>query len=389
MIFKVLYKLKGQPKILLVTETPPGTPNGFGVTLDTLFKDLDPDVIFTDAEFKEHGDDNGYLLAQIPFHRSKKYLFSLLIGKTPEWRGTFSTLWANKHIKKKYDFVYSFVYSSSCLKYGNWLARKFNAKHAVHIADHSSEFFTDKECVNIIINAEKRITIGHNMRDSYRDFFKMDDFSIIHNGVDTNKLPFDFEKRSNFNKENPFKLLFLGSLFENLHTECIEDVCLGVQRLSSNGYDINFDIYGQIVPSNMLNHYIDNRSVRYNGCIPSTDRFSLMENYDCLIVPSSFNHLKSKSYSYSIPTKLPEVLSSGLPVLIYGPKIMEAHRFCTRHNAGDKISERSIDALQEYFIKTMENYNEIRRNSVNLAKKIKEDFSGNTLRSKLVDILDN
>lgn len=374
-------------EILLVTETPPGTPNGFGVTLDTLFKDLDPDVIFTDAEFKDHGDQNGYQLAQIPFHRSKKYLLSLLIGKTPEWRGIFSRLWVSKHIKKKYDFIYSFVYSSSCLKYANWLAKRFNSEHIVHIADHSPEFFEDKECVRIIKSAKKRITIGNNMRDSYQDFYKLDDFQVLHNGVDSNEIPVDFDSRGEFGAENPFKLLFLGSLFENLHTECIEDVCEAVQQLSSNGHHIKFDIYGQIVPDNMLNHYIDNQSVRYNGCIPSSERFSLMEKYDCLIVPSSFNREKSHSYSYSIPTKLPEVLSSGLPVLIYGPKIMEAHRFCTRLDAGDKISERSIDALRDYFIRTMENYNEIRTNSGKLAIKIKEDFSGNSVRTKLVHIL--
>ena len=374
-------------EILLVTETPPGTPNGFGVTLDTLFKDLDPDVIFTDAEFKDHGDQKGYQLAQIPFHRSKKYLLSLLIGKTPEWRGIFSRLWANKNIKRKYDFIYSFVYSSPCLKYGNWLAKRFNSEHIVHIADHSPEFFEDKECVRIIKGAKKRITIGNNMRDSYQDFYKLDDFQVLHNGVDSNEIPVDFDSRDEFGPENPFKLLFLGSLFENLHTECIEDVCETIQQLCSNGHHIKFDIYGQIVPDNMLNHYIDNQSVRYNGCIPSSERFRLMEKYDCLIVPSSFNREKSRSYSYSIPTKLPEVLSSGLPVLIYGPKIMEAHRFCTRLDAGHKISDRSIDALREYFIRTMENYDEIRKNSFKLATKIKEDFSGNSFRTKLVHIL--
>ena len=66
---------------------------------------------------------------------------------------------------------------------------------------------------------------------------------------------------------------------------------------------------------------------------------------------------------------------------------MEAHRFCTRLDAGDKISDRSIDALREYFIRTMENYDEIRKNSFKLATKIKEDFSGNSFRTKLVHIL--
>ena len=66
---------------------------------------------------------------------------------------------------------------------------------------------------------------------------------------------------------------------------------------------------------------------------------------------------------------------------------MVSLRFCTRLDVGDKISERSIDALREYFIRTMENYNEIRINPGKLAIKIKKDFSGNSVRAKLVHIL--
>ena len=66
-------------RILLVTETPPGTPNGFGVTLDALFGNLDPKVLFTDKEFQEDVVGKKYLLAQVPFHQSKKYIISTYI----------------------------------------------------------------------------------------------------------------------------------------------------------------------------------------------------------------------------------------------------------------------------------------------------------------------
>ena len=59
--------------LLLVTETPPGTPNGFGVTLDCMFK-INHHVVYTDAVFKEFGDTLGYLLAQVPYHPSGRFL---------------------------------------------------------------------------------------------------------------------------------------------------------------------------------------------------------------------------------------------------------------------------------------------------------------------------
>ena len=46
-------------KILLVTETPPETPNGFGVTLKCLLKNTSHNVIYTDAEFEIVGFKSG------------------------------------------------------------------------------------------------------------------------------------------------------------------------------------------------------------------------------------------------------------------------------------------------------------------------------------------
>ena len=119
--------------ILLVTETPPGTPNGFGVTLDALFGDIKPGVIYTDQEFESSVNNEQYLLAHVPFHRSKKHLPSFLLGKIPEWRNHYSKRWIRSKNLSSYDIVYSFVYSGSCLTYGAWLSKFLNAKHYVHI----------------------------------------------------------------------------------------------------------------------------------------------------------------------------------------------------------------------------------------------------------------
>ena len=89
--------------ILLVTETPPGTPNGFGVTLNCMFRDINHQVLYTDTAFKEYGDSFGYLLAQVPYHRSSRFLPSFLMGMTPEWRGLYSSSWIKKHLSEKFS----------------------------------------------------------------------------------------------------------------------------------------------------------------------------------------------------------------------------------------------------------------------------------------------
>ena len=104
-----LLKILSQPKeVLLVTETPPGTPNGFGVTLSTFMSGLNCSVVFTDATFKKKVERKGFVHAHCPYHKSKKYLFLFLLGIIPEWRGKYSKLWLFLFLRGKFDVVYSF-----------------------------------------------------------------------------------------------------------------------------------------------------------------------------------------------------------------------------------------------------------------------------------------
>ena len=91
-------------KLLLVTETPPGTPNGFGVTLDCMFKEIEHGVVYTDAAFKQFGDKLGYLLAQVPYHPSGRFLLSFLAGRFPNGGAGFVIL--VKHLSDKFSAVY-------------------------------------------------------------------------------------------------------------------------------------------------------------------------------------------------------------------------------------------------------------------------------------------
>jgi glycosyltransferase involved in cell wall biosynthesis len=386
-IFEVLYKLKERPKILLVTETPPGTANGFGVTLQTMFKDLSPTVVFTDASFKKYGGQKGYVLAQVPYHRSKRFLFNYLLGKIPEWRGNFSRLWLRKNLKEKFDMVYSFVYSSNCLEYGWWLSKMLKCKHVSHIADHSDDFTENAKWKRIISDSDGCVTIGKNMKDEYEKVYSNLSFEIIHNGIDCKDLPFEPHRYGEFSEKMPLKVLFLGSLFKHLHLDGIQDICRAVKELYSDGHPIHFDLYGQREPRNVIDDFLGTENIRHKGKINPENRFELMREYHCLAVPSTFEPDLAKAYSYSIPTKLTEVLSSGRPVLVYGPEVMESFRFCNENASGKTITIRSVKKIKDYFLDLIEGYRERENESCKSASRVIGDHSGDIVRNKLMDFL--
>ncbi len=387
MIFKGLYKLKAGPKILLVTETPPGTANGFGVTLQTMFRDLSPTVVFTDAGFKSYGDQKGYLLAQVPYHRSKRFFINYLFGKIPEWRGNFSRLWLRKNIKEKFDMVYSFVYSSNCLEYGWWLSKMLKCKHVSHIADHSEDFTENTKLKRIISDSNGRVAIGENMRDEYEKVYPSLSFEVIHNGIDCKDLPFEQHQYGKFSGKKPLRVLFLGSLFKHLHLDGIQDICRAVKELFSDGHPIHFDLFGQREPRNVIDNFLSTENIRHKGIINPENRFELMKEYHCLVVPSTFEPDLAKSYSYSIPTKLTEVLSSGRPVLIYGPELMESFRFCNQNASGKIIGVRSVKKVKDYFLDLIKGYRERENESCISASRVASDHSGDIVRNKLLNYL--
>ena len=375
----MILKTNTKKNVLLVTETPPGTPNGFGVTLDALFGDIKPSVIYTDQEFESSVNNEQYLLAHVPFHRSKRYLPSFLLGKIPEWRNYYSRKWIRSKILSSYEIVYSFVYSGSCLAYGAWLSKFLNAKHYVHIADHQDAFIEDEGLVNTIKSAYSRVSIGYNMKMLYEKHFEQK-FEIFHNAVSYKSFPFQRLKDATFNNNRKLKVLFLGSLFENLHSGAIEDICDAITSIGKDGSPIQLDIYGQRQPGSFLEDKLNGPHVRHLGTIESIQRFNLMEDYDCYVIPATFDPNLSIKYSYSIPAKLTEVLSAGRPVLFYGPECMEAFRFCKLKKAGALVTERSLDKIIRFFHDLINNFPKHEEKSQKWASNIIEEYSVQTTR---------
>ena len=106
--------LSPNKKVLLVTETPPGTPNGFGVTLTTFLSGLNYSVVFTDASFKKEVKNRGFVHAHCPYHKSKKSLLLFLLGLIPEWRGNYSKLWLFLFYEANSKLYILFLFAREC-----------------------------------------------------------------------------------------------------------------------------------------------------------------------------------------------------------------------------------------------------------------------------------
>ena len=68
------------------------------------------------------------------------------------------------------------------------------------------------------------------MKDAYEKKFDLE-FKVFHNYADSKNLPLASVDGFKFNAQNPFKILFLGSLFSHLHNGAINDICNAVKEI--------------------------------------------------------------------------------------------------------------------------------------------------------------
>ena len=374
-------------KVLLITETPPGTPNGFGVTLKCLFKETPHHVLYTDIAYREHGEKHKFTLAQVPYHRSKRYLVSFLSGRIPEWRNHYSKSWLHKNLKENYSVVYAFVYSTNCLLYASWISDNKKLPLIIHLADHSKGLETPP-ISKIIKGCYKLVCITEEMKVKFEKMLGRKDIKVLHNGAESKCYNLLAPSNALFNEKNPFIICFLGGLFSHLHSDCIEDVFEAVSKLRKQCPRLEFHLYGQINPKTFLFKQINGSGITHHGIVmPLDKKYEIMEQTQCFIIPSSFNQQYHEHYRYSFPTKLPELIASGRPILSYGPPDTATNRLLNANNLGIRLQQRSVDELIKVLSEIMDNYSGIVDKVVSQNSRIAKSFSATTIRKGLAEIL--
>jgi len=378
-----------QQKILLVTETPPGTPNGFGVTLQCMFQNTPHDVLYTDASFCKYGKSEGYKLAQVPFHKSKKYIIPFILGRIPEWRGKYSERWLRKNLQGNHSKIYVFVYSVDCLLYADWVSKQKKMSLLVHIADHSEEF-EQQSVAEILRKCSKLICITKEMRSKYQSKLERSDIDVLHNGAEDRCFQLAPPSPRPFGEKNPFILCFLGGLFSHLHGDCIEDILEAVSQIRKQIPWFEFHLYGQRQPERYLDEQLKQSGITHHGVVmPLEKKYSIMERAHCFVVPSSFNLKNHRNYRYSFPTKLPEIIVSGRPIISYGPSETSTNRLLKSHEIGTGIYNRSVKELVLSLTNVVNRYSEIVSDISSNNSLIGERFSAKEIRERFYKIINN
>jgi glycosyltransferase involved in cell wall biosynthesis len=273
------------------------------------------------------------------------------------------------------------------LKYAFWISKKKRARFIAHIADHSLDFETP-EALGLLAQSDPMISISKPMKSHFKQMLDRTEIEVIHNGPEEKCFQLFEGRNHNPMEKKTFTITFLGGLFENLHSDSIEDIIKAVGEVRQTHPQVEFHMYGQRVPSSFLDEYLDRDGIIHHGLImPLEKKYEIMQNADCFVVPSSFNLSLNRAYRFSFPTKLMELLATGKPTLAYGRSDTSTYELMQRHKFDTCISKRSISQVARYFETLLQKSQEDETYLHSQQAFIRSTFHADCMRRKLANVL--
>jgi len=344
--------------------------------LINLYSRIAQRFIFTNGDFNHPDRNQNYIFAQVPYHRARKNLIKLMLGKIPEWRGNYSSKWLDENLTENFDIIISFIYSPCALLFGTWISQKKKCKHIIHIADHC-DFFLQPKYLAAFRTADSLLVISKKMKALYEKHTQRKDIKVFHNFPDDRCFPEldSIDDSKVFSQSDPLKVVFIGGLYEYLHKSSIEDIISSVAALHDQGFPIEMHLYGARHPENFLDNQIERKGITHHGIVmPLEAKYEIMDDADVFVIPSSFDLTLNNDYQYSFPSKLTELLSTAKPVLYYGPCDTSIHEFLNEIGSSITVTNRSVNLLHETLFNLIDNYSARKLDAVKISRMIRKEY---------------
>lgn len=165
------------------------------------------------------------------------------------------------------------------------------------------------------------------------------DFLTFHNPINIDF--WERYQRNNYEIYNTPKILYAGRMGLGID-QSLELIARAIEKVN---VDLNISakfILQTPEKPNWVNKYKD---VEYRNFVPYEDLPKVFSEADFLILPYDFS-LKSISYiKYSMPTKAPEYMASGTPIIIFAPKDTAVVQYAQMHSWASVVTNENIIKL--------------------------------------------
>lgn len=190
--------------------------------------------------------------------------------------------------------------------------------------------------------AKARLAVSELMRQEYVRRYGLE-FEVFTNGVDPAVWPGgDLPDRNETSR--CFTLLYAGSIAANTNLTSLLDVAGVVSALAARNVRIRF-VVTRPTDSRVAAALEAAGPVSFVEPVPHEKMPSLLAEADLLLLPFNFDEGSVSFIRYSWPTKMPEFMISGRPILLYGPRHTAFGEYARRANWARVVDERDPSRL--------------------------------------------
>jgi len=179
------------------------------------------------------------------------------------------------------------------------------------------------------------------------------DFLPFHNMLDLTQ--WSAPKEDYTLARDVFQVVYLGALSEDNQVHSLRDIALAIGALVQRGVKIQLTVYtGDIYLGHYQQYLAGISGVTHGGSVPRQRLCTTLAAADLLALPVNFDARSLAMIQYSMPTKAPEYMASGTPVLVYAPAHVPAAAYAREEAWGQVVAEKDSEKLERALVHLME-----------------------------------
>jgi glycosyltransferase involved in cell wall biosynthesis len=244
----------------------------------------------------------------------------------------------------------------------------------------------DKEFRALLDRVDLHLSISDAMSVEYKKRYNKD-FVAFHNPIETEVwMPF---KKSRFTLDSEhITILYSGRIGFGI-TDSLFEIAKAIDSINNEGFNIKLHIQTPTKDPKILNQLRRFNSVVINPFASLGSLPKIFSGADILLLANDFSVHGVDYLRFSMPTKAPEYMISGAPVLVYSAEETAVSKFFSKNNCGlcvTKQGPEEITKALKFMLNNEEYRKEISKNAFNLAE---EKFDANHIRKEFQNLLIN
>lgn len=191
------------------------------------------------------------------------------------------------------------------------------------------------------------LTICNYMSEEYEKIFALPCQAFV-NSVHVGNI----EEKKKLN--TPVVFSYLGNLHSNRWKGLFE-IGEALRKIEEDkGIKCSLDVYSaSLLEDRMIEAFEAINNIRFKGAVPASKVREIQVSSDVLVHVESFDVRSANSTRLSLSTKIPEYMSSGVPIFAYGPEQIASMKYLRDYNLAqtcffkDKLYESLLSILTD------------------------------------------